>query len=416
MSRPDPQPAGPPLDREGRLARLTRTFTPAIPVSQDSVFAGRREQLQQIVDAISQPGVHVVIFGEPGVGKTSLANILSSRLASEQRTVVAPRVTCERGDDFTSLWRRIFADIRVARERAVIGFGARRREEQASLDESMPETVTTGDVKDALTRVGRSCVLVVIVDEFDRLGDPEVRGAFADTIKVLSDHAVPATLILVGVADTVDGLIAEHRSVERALVQVRMPRMSAPELEHIVTRGLALLGMSIDTGALEHISALSQGLPHYTHLLALHATRVAIEAGEDRVTVPHVLEAIGRALEKAQHSIRSAYAHAVASRQTPNRYPDVLLACALAQKDDFGFFSAADARAALQLVAPGLRDARIERQLKRFAEAPEPILQTQDGPWGRRHRFANPLMQPYVILQGVVQGTVTKEMLNVNAD
>jgi hypothetical protein len=64
-----PRPA-PPADAESRLAKLTSVFTPAIPVSQSAVFAGRLEQIQQVVDAIGQPGVHVVIFGEPGVGKT----------------------------------------------------------------------------------------------------------------------------------------------------------------------------------------------------------------------------------------------------------------------------------------------------------------------------------------------------------
>ena len=220
---PTPDKPARPADAESRLAKLTSVFTPAIPVSQSAVFAGRLEQIQQVVDAIGQPGVHVVIFGEPGVGKTSLANILSKRLGSEKKAVVAPRVTCERTDDFSSLWRRIFADIKVARERAVVGFGARSREEQGSLDENLPEVVTSADVKRALGSVGRGCVLVVIVDEFDRIGDPEVRATFADTIKVLSDHAVPATLILVGVSDTVDGLIEQHGSVERALVQVRMP-------------------------------------------------------------------------------------------------------------------------------------------------------------------------------------------------
>jgi Cdc6-like AAA superfamily ATPase len=425
---PSPEPAAaapdktpparpsPPADAESRLAKLPSVFTPAIPVSTSAVFAGRLEQIQQIVDAIGQPGVHVVIFGEPGVGKTSLANILSKRLGSEKKAVVAPRVTCERTDDFSSLWRRIFADIKVARERAVVGFGARSREEQGSLDETVPETVTSADVKRALTTVGRGCVLVVIIDEFDRIGDPEVRSTFADTIKILSDHAVPATLILVGVSDTVDGLIEQHASVERALVQVRMPRMSADELEAIVTRGLELLGMTIDPEALAHIAGLSQGLPHYTHLLSLHAARLAIDAGRDRVDVPHVVEAIGRALDKAQHSIRNAYAAAIASRHEKNYYPDVLLACALARNDDFGFFGPADVRAALERLSPGtFKDTRIERHLAHFAPAGEDeaagILYAEARPQGRRYRFRNPLMQPYVILQGVSGGKVTRAML-----
>ena len=40
------------------------------------------------------------------------------------------------------------------------------------------------------------------------------------------DAKVPATVVLIGVADSVGELIREHGSVERALVQIQMPRMS----------------------------------------------------------------------------------------------------------------------------------------------------------------------------------------------
>jgi hypothetical protein len=192
--------------------------------------------------------------------------------------------------------------------------------------------------------------------------------------------------------------------------------MSADELEHIVTRGLELLGMTIEPEALAHVAALSQGLPHYTHLLALHAARIAIDAGLDRVDTPHVVQAISRALDKAQHSIKGAYAAAIASRHERNYYPDVLLACALARNDDFGFFGPADVRSALDRLSPGTyKDTRIERHLTHFApageDAPDGILYAEHRPQGRRYRFRNPLMQPYVILQGVSSGRVTREML-----
>jgi Holliday junction resolvasome RuvABC ATP-dependent DNA helicase subunit len=43
--------------------------------------------------------------------------------------------------------------------------------------------------------------------------------------------------------------------------------MSVMELAEIVTRGLASVDMTIEQSALRRITALSQGLPHYTHLL-----------------------------------------------------------------------------------------------------------------------------------------------------
>jgi hypothetical protein len=44
-------------------------------------------------------------------------------------------------------------------------------------------------------------------------------------------------------------------------------------------------------------------------------------------------------------------------------------------------------------------------------DEPDGILYAEPRPQGRRYRFRNPLMQPYVVLQGVSSGRVTREML-----
>jgi hypothetical protein len=119
--------------------------------------------------------------------------------------------------------------------------------------------------------IGQSITLLLAIDEFDRLTDRTVPALVADTIKSLSDAAVPATLILIGVADSVDQLIEGHRSIERSLVQVPMPRMSRKEIEQIVVKGTQRLGMSITKEALGEIVRLSQGLPYVTHMLSLYS-------------------------------------------------------------------------------------------------------------------------------------------------
>jgi len=59
-----------------------QVFTPAAPIDAESLFAGRNTQIRQVVDAVIQKGQHAIIFGERGVGKTSLANIISTKLTS----------------------------------------------------------------------------------------------------------------------------------------------------------------------------------------------------------------------------------------------------------------------------------------------------------------------------------------------
>ena len=66
------------LDRRIQLqARIHEAFSPSAPIDkQRSLFAGRTRQIDRLLGAIFQRGQHAIIFGERGVGKTSLANLL----------------------------------------------------------------------------------------------------------------------------------------------------------------------------------------------------------------------------------------------------------------------------------------------------------------------------------------------------
>ncbi len=57
--------------------QIGTVFTPNTPVSEKDMFSGRKDQIYKVLDVIFQTGQHAIIFGDRGVGKTSLANILS---------------------------------------------------------------------------------------------------------------------------------------------------------------------------------------------------------------------------------------------------------------------------------------------------------------------------------------------------
>ena len=59
---------------------LGTVFKPTSPINREDLFAGRQSQRQDVLDAINQQGQHAVLYGERGVGKTSLANMLVPRL------------------------------------------------------------------------------------------------------------------------------------------------------------------------------------------------------------------------------------------------------------------------------------------------------------------------------------------------
>jgi Cdc6-like AAA superfamily ATPase len=393
-----------------RMRLLGEAFRPAAPTDRRDLFAGRQEQIGELFAVVGQPGQHAVIYGERGVGKTSIANVTAQMIRSSN--VLVARTTCDASDDYGRVWRKALDEIVFRTPSRGIGFAPAESEAIESASQLLAGSdVTPNAVRKTLANVTRQREVVVFVDEFDRLGDHTARTLFADTIKLLSDHLVGATIVLVGVADDIDELIREHGSVERALVQIHMPRMSREELAEIVERGVETAQMTIAATAVKRIAALSQGLPHYTHLLAQHAAHSALDAGRTNVTIGDVDRAVSRAIDRAQQSIMEAYRRATTSGRR-SLYPQVLLASALASEDEFGFFSAADVRERLATITGKEPTASFAQQLDELTE-PErgPVLQKRGAPRRFRYRFVNPLLQPYVVMRGLSDGSVSPKGL-----
>jgi len=384
-----------------------RVFTPSAPVDEKALFAGRAAQVNQVLDAVTQRGQHAIIHGERGVGKTSLANVLAPWLEAAGQTVLAPHVNCDGSDTFSSIWRKIFSEIHLSHRTRRPGFLGEEQVRAVELSQQLSDPITPDDVRKTLASIGWHALLIMIVDEFDRVTSSSDRKLFADTIKTLSDHSVRATVVLVGVADDVDHLIEEHQSIQRAIIQIHLPRMAPAELKEIVRKGLQRLdGMDIESAALERIALLSQGLPHYTHLLALHAVRAAIDRSQKGIMINDVDFAIKYALDGAQQTIRHAYHSGTASPQRGNLYTEVLLACALARTDEMGYFAAADVRGPIRQVTGKDYDIpSFAQHLNAFCENSRgPVLQKSGVKHRFRFRFCNPLMQPYVIMRGFAEG------------
>jgi Cdc6-like AAA superfamily ATPase len=388
-----------------RLRLVGEAFRPAAPIDRRSLFSGRSEQIGELFSIAAQPGQHAVIFGERGVGKTSLAAVTAELFKSAN--ILVARATCDVSDDFGSVWRKALDELHLHTTTQKVGFTGGTQETSHSLARLLGDEVTPNAVRNALEQITSQREVVIFIDEFDRLRDSAGRVLFADTIKTLSDRVVRATVALIGVADSVSELVREHRSVERALAQIHMPRMTREELGEIATRGIDAAQMTIRPDAVRRIATLSQGLPHYTQLLTQLAALAALAARRAVVTGGDVDVAVGRALERAQQSVVEAYQEATADTRK-SIYPQVLLACALAPEDDFGLFAASDVCEPLsRIVGKPYKIAAFARHLDELArESRGEVLQKHGTGRTTRYRFLNPLLQPYVAMRGVSDGLV----------
>jgi Cdc6-like AAA superfamily ATPase len=355
-----------------------------------------------LTEAAWEPGRHAVLYGESGVGKTSLANIFHRLMQSPTRHIFATRVQCGPGDTFESIWRRAFDELSVKSEDGG---------ERIVLSDLKPANYTPDEVRRLLELFTPNELPIIIVDEFDKARDEDLRPFMANTVKNLSDFGTRATVIIVGVSDDVNELIGEHSSIKRCLTQIRMPRMSTEELREILDKRLPLLGMTMSSAARWKVILLSRGLPNYAHYLGRHA---ALAATWDRtlgISEDHVGQAITSILTQMQESCREDYEKAVHSNQD-NLYKHVLLACAMVPNpDEAAFFAPSDIVEPLcQITGKSMKIANFQSHLKKFTTSERGgILRRIGRPRAYKFRFADPMMQPFVIMRGVADKMINEK-------
>ena len=374
-------------------AALNAAFRPHAPIEAASLFRGRLAQIRDVVDAMTAAGLHAVIYGERGIGKTSLANIVHEYVGGE---VSVSKTTCGQGDTFSSVILRAAGAIQLSLPVRQAGFVQREsRRDEPLLPRDTP--LVPDEVASRLAQIPLS--LVFVIDEFDRLA-PSETAAFADLIKACSDRGVSATLVLVGVAEDIDALLHSHASVVRNLRQVHLPRMSDDEIGEIIDEGLAQAGFTIEPSAQQQVVSVSQGFPHFTHLLAQSAARTALDAGRRRIGTGDVEAGKERAVERSDQSIREIYHKAATGVRKGNHWREAITACARAESDDRGYFSTrAVADQMGILLGRAAHQQTVAYHLGKLTEPDRGPLLQRTGPRRRyRYRFINPLMRPFVLM------------------
>lgn len=404
------------------LGTLKRIFRPSSPTDESGLFRGRTKQLRSVMSGLAEIGKHLIIYGERGVGKTSLGYMAKYLFDASDTNVfrVSVRLQCADGESFTQIWQDFYLKLRTASEAKGREFRDYFGETLEAVDEILnyPDTdrLTATDVHRALAMIANKCELLVIIDEFDRLGGWDETVPFGDLIKSLADERLPVTLAIVGVADSIDGLIKAHASTPRSLQQILMPRMDRAELTSIVVEGYAAFAqdssypLTCDEDAARLIANVAQGLPYYAHLLAGAAGTEALYRNEHSIGKAEVFRSMLLAVEDADHMIRSTYVASTTARADAS-IELTLVACATAVTDELGYFSSKDVADSLgKLIGAPRTTGHVNSHLAKFSGAPFWVLERKEISQRKiRYRFADPLMQPFVLLKGYGAGILKAE-------
>ncbi|MDR6833597.1 MULTISPECIES: ATP-binding protein [unclassified Sphingopyxis] len=370
------------------LAANQTLFKPKAPIDNGKLFSGRIKQIQDVLDVVWEEGGHAVIFGERGVGKTSLANIIDQRVISVISSVKSLKVSCSPGDSFFQLWSNILHDYQW---------------DGKPVPAILKNEKNPFVVYKILESLDSSRYHLFIFDEFDRIKNSQTTTMMADLIKHFSNNPTTLTILIVGVGDTLIDLFSSHESISRCCTQIRMQRMSPRELEDILNERLPKLGMQIEQRVVDAVVKLSQALPGYVHLLGQLAAKSALMEKSLLIEERHLRAALDAALDKADYGTRQEYYTAVDSPAKDHLYKEVLLACALAETNELGLFYAGNVREPYSKIRGRKMDiAHYATHLSEFcSDGRGPALLKTGKPKRYQYRFANPMLQPLVVMMGV---------------
>ncbi len=368
------------------------------PVINRDFFAGRHDAMAQLITSIEQNRVHVVIYGERGIGKTSLAHVFAET-AREARYLVLYG-SCGSDAEFSSMFKAFCARIPRLYHSSVLP-NSPEAERGDHFDSMLPEDFGPRELADVLSGVTGTRVLIIL-DEYDRVVDPEFRRDVAELIKNLSDRAARVQLVLTGVAQNLDELIGYAPSIRRNIVGLPMRPLSNNDVKELLTIGEKAAEIRYSEAATQMITTMAGGSPYLVRLLSHAAGLAALDAEVRVVTAEHGRAAVERVLTDWNASLPRRVQSNLAREEAKANWP-LLIAAARAGSSTDGFFSADDVITELADKAVGglANPAYVERELKQFS-GPQDLLERSDASGAARFRFAYPGVSSLLLISAAL--------------
>lgn len=329
------------FDEESVGQIIQQHLSPSAEIRDPERLIGREKFLTKIRRALNSPNRHIFIHGERGVGKTSLAMTAGRLLAPSVENFIY--VDCGESTTFGEVIQRIGNSAIDVTKRlssgasavgggiGVAGIGNLNLNFKGGDVESISVPNTTAEAYDILNfvRQKRTGQIIVVIDEFDRVKRSE-KTAFAELLKNIGTQVDDFRLIFGGIGANVDEILGEHGSTGRMFETVEMDKLSHDKLWQIIQGASEPLGLSIDQGILMRIGIISDGFPHFVHLLGECLIYAMLD--DDKVVSVcerhHFEAALTEALQKTEPYLRQKYSMATEKTKLQNEYEETLWALA----------------------------------------------------------------------------------------
>lgn len=316
---------------------LQRYLSPSSPINRVPALKGRAEQIEQITRAFHSPGRQAFIYGDRGVGKSSLALAVANYLAPDGHRPI--QIACNRGSFYTLIRNACEQLLGTTPVKIDGGIKGKASLTLPGLNASLESSLTRREVPQ-LTDLNQAVAVlrwcaeqhqaeaVVIFDEFDQLATPDDREAFADFIKQVGDQRIPIKLFFTGIGRALEDLLAAHHSCYRYLANVYLEPLGWDGRLAIIDAAAEALGVAVDQSTRFRIAAISDGFPHYVHLVCEKLFWAAHDdAFQVSTTTPsHYVRALAEAVRDIEPFLKDLYEQA--TQKYTNDYQEVLWAVA----------------------------------------------------------------------------------------
>lgn len=382
--------------------QLRDLFTPAQPVTHRSRFAGRLDVLANIIEILEEQRSHVVVYGERGIGKTSLMHILADLARESQYLVIYE--SCGSDSRFDEIFRSAMRAIPLLYLGTVSPM-APEAESKANFESQLPDgPFNARQLSELLARVTGTRV-IIILDEYDRTEDPQFRRGVAELIKNLSDRAARVQLVLAGVASNLQELIGYIPSVRRNIVGLPMPRMTGAEVRSLIGVGEAGAGIKFEDRVTSMIELLANGSPYLVRLLSHHASMKAVDAGRLVVEVNDIRQALDKAVDEAEMRVDALGPRGLERFIQADKAAFVAAVARAATTPD-GWFSEADI---VENLPPSLNNVDVHAEFAVLSRVGR-ILDIQPESEPPRYRFVDEALPTYLWLR------IARDHLNAGGD
>ena len=306
------------------------------PLRSAQHLMGRENEMELIDEALSANDRHIFIFGDRGVGKTSLAAAAATQYLPDNSEFI--QIGC--GPD-TKFYKTIedLADRVIKKASGKRNYSATQtinvkfysiKWNKENHEIAIPNVDSMYLAVEAIEEVARfhTYTPVVIFDEFDQIDSQNERRLFANFLKDLGDRGVNIKLIFTGVAQSLIKLLGEHESSFRQLHTVELKRLYWGAREDIVRQAVDSFSLTIDKEVVFTIAKISNGFPYFVHLLTEKILWCAFNAEVEikNIGFPLFSEALEKAISTISAHLQAPYDKATQHRK--NDYREILWATA----------------------------------------------------------------------------------------